>query len=433
MKKLILTISILSCSIAAMSTTDGETRSATVTVNVASSDLINIQAKYTDLIIETWDRNEVLIEASIRYEGEMTDKAQKFLDEFERLVKDNINLGNGELLIDSGMELPNHRVKKSFFGLIVVINVGDFDEAKLEYKIKAPANNKYKINNSYRDVKMIGNFEEVELTQYSGDLKADFIKKANLNLKYGSASFKGIGVAEMEIYEQEVESGKIDLLKLNAKYSDLEITEIGGFDVTSYESDFTIGSIRTLIGNFKYGKIEVTQAIGIATLTLYEQDIEARKIDNLTLKNSKYSKIKSARIQSITLNESYEDEVTIGVLGSLIAKNSKYGKYDIDQLQGEFQLNGYEDEIEIEDVTSDATSLIVDGKYINITLGAEDIAFTLKSNVKYGDLNYNEDLVDIKKYIKDSDQLEVDLVSKKSSQNPFSISVNGYEMTLEMN
>jgi hypothetical protein len=432
MKKLIISIAILSYSLAVLaSKNDGETRYATVKVNIASTDIINIQAKYTDLLVETWDKNEVLIEATVRFDGKMNSKMEKFLNEFEQEVNNNISKNSGELLIKTNLDEPN-KIQIGSKNVGINISFGD-DELKIEYKIKAPATNQYIINSSYRDVRLVGDFNEIELIQYSGDLKIDFIQKAKLNLKYGSAIFKGIGLAEMEIYEQEIESGSIKKLKLNAKYSDLEITEIEELEVVSYESEYTIGSIGLLTGNFKYGEMEITQGIGTARLTLYEEDIEARKIDHLTLENSKYSKIEVARVQSITLIESYEDEITIGALGSLTSKNSKYGKYHIDQLQGEFKLNGHEDEIEIEDVTSTATSLIVDGKYINISVGVEDIAYSLKSNVKYGKLDYNKDLVDIKKYIKDSDQLEVDLVSKKSSKTPFSILTKGYEMTLEIN
>lgn len=432
MKKLIITSILYYLVLTAVfgSKNDGETRSATIRLDVSETDVINIQAKYTDLQVETWDKSEVLIEAIVVFDGNMNARVEKFLDGFEQEVNDNISKKGGELLIDTNLDEPN-KVQIGSRHVGIIFSFGE-DELRIEYRIKSPANNKHIINSSYRDVSIIGNLKDVELTQYSGDLEAEFIEKAKLNLKYGSSTFKGITSAEMEIYEQEVESGEIGTLMLNAKYSDLEISKIDILEATSYESDYSIGSVGTLSGNFKYGEMEITQNVGSAKLTLYEEDIEAKKIENLILENSKYSKIEVARIQSIKLTESYEDEITIGALGSLESKNSKYGKYQIDQLQGEFQLNGYEDEIEIEDIASSATLLSVDGKYIDINVGVEDASFSLISDVKYGQLKYNKDLVEVKKYIKDSDQLEVEIYSKKSNANRFEILVKGYEMKLEI-
>ncbi|MFK7953204.1 MAG: hypothetical protein AB8B73_10185 [Ekhidna sp.] len=409
---------------------DAETRSTTVNIDINYSDLINIQAKYTELTIETWDKNEVEVQASIKYDGKMSDEIQEFLEQFENLVRKNIKYRDGELTIDSGVDFPSKGVKKSFFGLVVEINIGDYEQANLEYKIKAPASNRFIINTSYKDAQLIGDFAKMEITQYSGELTAEFIEKAKLNLKYGSATFKGIGNADIEMYEQEFESGEIQTLKLDAKYSDLEITEIGTLEAKSYETDYSIGIIGNLSGNFKYGEMEITQEIGTAKLTLYEQDIESEKIDKLILESSKYSKVQVARLDDAELIESYEDELTIGALGSLKSKNSKYGKYDIDQLQGIFILYGYEDKIQIDDVSSKAKEITIDGKYLDIYLGVKETSFQLNSKIKYGELNYNEETIDIRKYIKESDELEVELYSKKQNNSPLLIKIYGYEVDM---
>lgn len=432
MKRLIIsTIAICFCLVSmANRNNDGETRSATVRLDVSSTDVINIQAKYTDLTVEAWDRNEVMIEASVVFDGKMNKRVQEFLDNFEQEVKENISKKGNEILIETNLDEPN-KVQIGSKNVGIIFSFSE-DELRIEYKIKSPPSNKYIINSSYRDAFLYGHFKDVDLTQYSGDLEAEFIDKAKLNLKYGSATFKELGEVDMEIYEQNIESGKINTLKLNAKYSDLEITEVESLDAISYESDYTIGSIASLTGNFKYGEMEVTQEIKRAKLTLYEEDIEARKIGNLTLENSKYSKIIVARIESIALKASYEDQFTIGSLGSLTSTDSKYGKYQIDQLQSKFQLDGYEDNIEIDDISSSATIVAIDGKYIKASIGANDIPFVLNSKIKYGQINYDEGIVDVRKYIKDSDLLELEAYSKKKSEKRLQIHVNGYEIDLNI-
>ncbi|MEQ9008935.1 MAG: hypothetical protein RLP12_13685, partial [Ekhidna sp.] len=221
MKKLILIALACSITLWVQAKNDGETRSTKVTLSISSSDRIDIQAKYTELIVETWDKNSVEIEASVRYDGKMTDKIQEFLDQFEELVKKNINYTGSQVSINSDLDFPNRGIKKSFFGLVMEINLGDYDDAQLIYKIKAPASSPYTIRNSYEDVKLIGNFGDVDFTQYSGDLVAGNIKTAKMNLKYGSATIESIENATMEIYEQKLNSRNIGKLEINTKYSDL--------------------------------------------------------------------------------------------------------------------------------------------------------------------------------------------------------------------
>lgn len=432
MKKLILIV--FACNLiwsANAHHNDGETRSAKVTVDVSSSDKINIQAKYTELVVQTWDKQQVEVEATVRYDGKMTDKIKEFLDEFEQNVKDHIEKGATELLIDSDLDIPN-KIQIGGKHVGIQVSYGD-DELKVTYKIKAPGANDYIINNSYEDVRLIGSFKNVEFKQYSGELEADNIEKGIFNLKYGTASIQQIGDAEMDIYEQEIDARIVGTLELNAKYSNLEINKVGTIKATSYESDYQIGSIDEISGNFKYGEIEITERLGEGELEFYEMDMEIEEVQSLILTNSKYSKFEIDRAGSITFNQSYEDETDIGTLGRFKSMNSKYGNHSIENLETSFQLNAYEDEVEIEALSPGATEVFIDGKYIDSSIGIRNASFILKSNVKYGNVEYDESSVDVKRYIKDGDQLEVEAHSKTKNESVVNITVKGYEVDVKLN
>ncbi|WP_424961123.1 hypothetical protein [Ekhidna sp.] len=432
MKKLILIA--FACSLiwsASARNNDGETRSAKVTVDVSPSDKINIQAKYTELVVQTWDKPQVEVEAIVRYDGKMTDKIQAFLDDFEQNVKDHIEKGATELLIDSDLDIPN-KIQIGGKHVGIQVSYGD-DELKVSYKIKAPGANDYIINNSYEDVRLIGSFKNIEFKQYSGELEADNIEKGTFNLKYGTASIQQIGNAEFEIYEQEIDARIVGTLVLNAKYSNLEINESGTIEATSYESDYQIGSINEISGNFKYGEIEITERLGEGELEFYEMDMEIKEVQSLILTNSKYSKFEIDRAGSLTFNQSYEDETDIGTLGRFKSMNSKYGNHTIESLETSFQLNAYEDEVEIEALSAGATEIFIDGKYIDSLIGVRNASFILKTNVKYGKVEYDESSVDVRRYIKDGDQLEVEVHSKNKSGSSVNITVKGYEVDVRLN
>ncbi|WP_420578545.1 hypothetical protein [Ekhidna sp.] len=433
MKKLI--IIALACSLSwtlsATEINEGETRSAKVTVNISKSDRINIQAKYTELIVEAWDKPQVEIEAIVRYDGKMTDKIQEFLDDFEQNVKDHIQKGATELLIDTDLDIPN-KIQIGGKHVGIQISYGD-DELKVTYKVKAPGVNDYEISNSYEDVRMIGSFKKVDFKQYSGELEAEMIEEGIFNMKYGSASIQQIGNAKMEIYEQELDARIIGTLELNAKYSNMELAEVETIEATSYESDYQIGSIDEISGNFKYGEIEITERLGEGKLEFYEMDMEIEDVELLVLTSSKYSKFEIEKAKSITFEQSYEDETNIGTLGQFKSMNSKYGNHRIETLESSFQLNAYEDEVEIKSLSPEASDVYIDGKYIDASIGISNASFILKSNVKYGKVEYDESSVDVKRYIKDGDQLEVEAHSKNKRDKSVNITVNGYEVDVKLN
>lgn len=429
MKRIIIIALACSISFALQAKGDGESRSAKVNVEISTSDEIRIKAKYTALTIETWNKNEVEIEATVRYDGKVTDKIQEFLDDFENRVNNNVTLSSGELFIDTDLDLPN---KVQIGGKHVGINISYGDELKIFYKIKSPGSNEYTISSSYEDVRLIGAFNKVDFTQYSGDLKAGSIKSAKMNLKYGSAEIDNLGNVKMEIYEQEMTVNDIINISINAKYSDIEFQNVEMFEAVSYESDIQIGKVRKLSGNYKYGDIKIINSVDEADLTLYEVDIEANTIGTLLLENTKYCKFEIERVNSIQFDQSYEDETDIGTAGSFISSNSKYGNHTIGLLESFFDLNAYEDEVEINELGKSVTDIKVDGKYIDLAIDSDGSSFILKSNIKYGKVDYDESSVDVKRYIKDGDNLEVEAQSKNSSGTPINISIKGYEVKVQL-
>ena len=433
MKKWILLLVAfdLGLTLKAIDKKDVETRTARVNYSVSSNDLIDINAKYTDLTIESWDKSEVLVEATIRFDGKMTDKMQQFLDNFEEEVKSNISEDPGSLIIRTNLDEPNKfQMGSKYFGIIV-----DFseDELKLEYSLKVPFRNELKIANSYREVKLLGAFDEVEIDQYSGELEVGDIKKANIKLKYGSASFGRINQAEMELYEQEVSADQIDELEIDTKYSEINIKQLGDMEIKSYETDFEIGSLAIIEGDLKYGNLEITESLKEGKLTTYEFDIEANEIGKLTFESGKYGQLEAEKVEELRIIQSYEDDFEISTMGSFQADECKYCNINIDRLTDAFKLYGYEGEINIKQLEPGVSSVYIDGKYIETSLGIDAVPYKLVVDTKYGKTNIDKSSPKVKRYIKEGDRLEVEVVSGSSQASPVSITVKGYEMDLELN
>ena len=433
MKMKLAIIGLLLFSLSAEATTkdDGETRTAKFNFDVSPQDVINIQSKYTDLTVESWDKKEVEVEATIRFDGKMTDKMQKFLDSFEEEVGNGITQSPSELLIKTNLDEPNKfQLGTKHVGLIIISF--DEDELKLEYTVRIPSTNTLFVKNSYRDVYLKGEFEEVEIDQYSGELEADVIEDLTLKLKYGSASFEEVSVVDMDLYEQEITAGTIGELKIETKYSDIKIDNLNTAEMDSYETDFEIERAGSIKGTFKYGKMEIKDQLESGRITTYEFDIEANSIDELIFENSKYGKLECKKINRLDLAQSYEDEFDLEYLGKVVSNQTKYGDYKIGRLGQSLELSGYEDEISILELEPSASRIEIKGKYVETTLDLDNRPYQLIANTKYGDINVDKESDDIKKYIKDGDQLEIEASSGDGKGQQIMINIQGYEMDLDL-
>jgi ribosomal protein S18 len=305
-------------------------------------------------------------------------------------------------------------------------------ELKIFYKIKAPRTNAYSIKSSYKDLSISGGFNKMDIQHYSGDLVAQNIETLRLDAKYGTAEFREIQSAVMEIYEQEIEASFIGSLELNAKYSDIAVQEIEELEAKSYETDFVLNRIGILSGDYKYGEIEVKEEITNAIVTLYENDIEAKRLVKIKLEDSKYSKLEVDFGELVDAERSYEDEFNYKVLGSLKAPETKYGKYTIGELTGSLHLFGYEDDISIRSVSASASKIMIDGKYLNVDMGVSMIPYKLSADLKYGGIDYDKSQVAIKKYIKENDKIQIEGSANNPTENSLLISIKGYEVDVDL-
>lgn len=408
---------------------EGETRTAQHTVSISSIDEIFINGKNTYMEIETWNKNEVQVVATVTFDGKMNNRVQEFLDDFEAIVKKGIYKQGGELTIDASLDEPN-KVQIGSKNVGVIVGYSD-KEFRLSYKIKLPSKNQLDIKAAYEDLFMLGDYSNVTISQYSADLKVGSIENAKLFLKYGDAQIENIKSGYIESYENDTDFGKVAYLKANDKYSEYKFHRVDKLDIQGYETDIKANSIGFIDGNLKYGELEIGEKLNEAKLTLYEYKVRAGQAGSIKLENSKYSEFDFGIVNDVELVSSYEDEFEADFVGTLITK-SKYGEYTIDELAGTFELIGYEDEISISKVGDQANWINLDGKYINLDIGLHGRSFALRADVKYGKVDYNESTLEVNKYIKENDQLYIEASPKRGDQNAFKISLKGYEIDADI-
>ena len=408
-----------------------ETREANASFAVTPGTQIEIEGSNTYLEISSWDQDRVEVRAVLEFKGDENSRIREFIDKFEDIVKNNIRSGNGELYIDANLEEPNKVQWGTKHFNLVSIGYGD-NALRISYYIKVPASNDLTVKNSYKDILMVGDFGgDVTITQYSADLRGSTFNSLDLNLKYGDARFGTIGSSTMELYEQKLEIKELGPAEINAKYSKIELEKVGNTEIDAYESKFDIHSISSLSGNMKYGELLVTGRMDKAELDTYELDVEVNEAGSIRFGKSKYGDLLFRSVEVLELDDSYEDDFDIRHLGTLNAQ-TKYAKFEIGELSGSITLNGYETDINLDKIAPEAKMLAVDGKYNKLQINSGSRATTLKAKLRYGKVDYPEGKMERVVYIKDGDNLEMELKSTGGS-SPFAFDLKGYELKATIN
>ncbi len=405
-----------------------ERAEASFTFDVSGGTTINVSGNETLIEVETWNKNQVEVYAFLEFKGKESDRVRDFIDNFESYVGDNIYESGSQLYVDADLEEPNRvQVGGKRVG-VIIIGFSD-EDLSITYRLRVPAGNDLNIENKYDDIILTGNYGgEVKVEHYSGDLEGGNFSELNLDLKYGTASLGRVSMSEMILYEQDLDIDNLGEGNIQSKYSKITLDEIGDVDLDSYESKIRIGSAETVEGSLKYGRLQIDNRVDNLDLrSIYELEVSVGESESIKLFESKYSEISVGNVGVVELRESYEDEFTIRTLRELRSK-CKYTEYEIEELGRSFEIDGYESNVEIGRVSGNASLIGMAGKYCELDLNTYDAPFQLDVNIKYGDIDYPEEKVDKRIYVKENSQLEIQVAHRESSGDDLKIIIRGYEM-----
>tara|TARA_R110001592_G_scaffold219477_1_gene473795 strand:- start:196425 stop:197717 length:1293 start_codon:yes stop_codon:yes gene_type:complete len=404
-------------------------KSAHVSVDASGVDQLNLDAKNTKTFIEIWDKNEISVDATFYYRGEEDhEKIKKFLASFEENVKAGITTLGNEVSINTYRTVPS-KMKVGWASFVVLDLEFSDEEAKLVYNLKVPASLFMNIKHSYKDLRIKGNLDKIQIEQYSGRLSLDKVNKASLNLKYGDANIVELKEADIMLYEQKLNGEKWGDIKLNAKYSNLRIRTMNSLSGDGYETKYRFIGLKKLSGNYKYSRFDV-EKMEQAELLCYEFNLETQSIKSLKLINSKYSNYRIDTLGTLNISQSYEDDYSLQMVKNIYSAESKYSKFTLGALRGDFTLNGYECTVNTVLVLGKAGKIDITGKYLNISMGLNNRAYKLDASMQYGKLNYPKTLTG--NYTQKGTNTSASLSSPQLGTDFYTIKVSGYEIQMEI-
>jgi hypothetical protein len=241
-----------------------------------SNTTLEINNRYGDVVVESWDKNLIVIDVKVTVDLPNKEKAEKLLNYIDVQFTENQDLILARTVIDD---------KFSFTGW-----GGESKKFSIDYNVKMPSKTALTLANRYGNTKINELTGLVNLDVKYGNLTAGKLTRGNekpwnsLILAYGKGTIEETGWLNLNIrYTGNLEISKSTAILLDSKYSKL-----------------ILGETSSVLGESKY--------------------------DNIRIGN----------IKNLDLDNGYSD-VNIGTLATKLRYEGSYGSFAIESIPSEFE------------------------------------------------------------------------------------------------
>ena len=194
---------------------------------------LKINNSYGNVDITTWEENKVVIEVTIKTNGNDPEKVEKKLEE--------INVEFEQRSSGVSAKTRFSREEKSWWKEVF----GGMDKVNMEvnYIVKAPVGNHLDINNDYGGI-------YIDKTTGNAKISCDY-GKIDIGELRGKSNYLNFD------YTRNSNIGYVTNAEINADYSDYEIEEAEELSVSADYTNSKIGKVSRMDYNCDYGSIEI--------------------------------------------------------------------------------------------------------------------------------------------------------------------------------
>ncbi len=195
--------------------------------NVNGAERLVIDNVHGNVHINTWDKNEITVDVTVKAKGRTETEAKEILDRISIVMSSNEN-GGHEVFCKTVLEPIRSSIHNS--------------EMSINYVVNMPAKNAVDVTDKFGDV-------------YLGDCSG----RVRMNVSYGALNMQRISGSDNKIrvafgsaMVDRVEKGTFDI-----SYSSLTLDNADNVDITNKFGSTHIGSVHDLTMNQKYGSIDI--------------------------------------------------------------------------------------------------------------------------------------------------------------------------------
>lgn len=241
----------------------------------AGTKSLDISNKYGDVVIESTNKDQIIIDVKVTVDMSNKEKAQKYLNLIDVHFSEGSSVISAKTVIDDNF---------NFTGW------GDSRKFSIDYNIKMPVGTDLTLSNKY------GN---TDIDELHGLL--------DLNIKYGNLTAGKLTRGNVK-----------PLSSLNIAYGKGTIDETGWLNlVERYVGNMNITKSQAILLDSKYSKIFLGETSSIVG-------------------ESKYDNIKIENIKNLVLENGYT-EVNIGELTKKLNYTGSYGSFSVDRIPEGFE------------------------------------------------------------------------------------------------
>lgn len=325
---------------------------------------LEIENKYGDIIIETWEKDSIKFDITIKIISDSYESNHDFTD----LIDVDFYEAEGEISATTEWNQYNSKIKSSAIEIATIF--GRERKIVIDYHVFTPINVDLEIDNKFGDV-VIGDFEgDIKLDVSYGDIKLHKTDKIEeLTLNYGKLRLRSFDKADITLKSADADLGKGKKLTIHSTTSKIEIDKVRDFKAYSRNDKFEIEEAEMVDIYSGWSDFEFQEVKGQVNAEIKFGELVIEKIYN--------------SFQNLTINGSFADI-------ELNFENKVAFNYDISLYNGKrFSIpsngntitrsNSYDNNNEYE------------GTFATMPIGGIPATVTIKMKSSYVDIRLNDE------------------------------------------
>ncbi|NQU87301.1 MAG: hypothetical protein HQ541_16225 [Mariniphaga sp.] len=213
-----------------------ETREFTREFKILPETRVEISNKYGNLVINTWDKDSVVINVKINVEEKKLAKLEKTMKGIDFEFTDSSHFLIVKTIVNKTKSALQKEIQKFKESLLQ-----DNGSVEIDYTVWLPENCELILDNKYGNIFMSDFSGNCEITLSNGNLKAhDLLGTTTINLNFADAIINALNSAQLNTNYSDVEVETSNQLNIESKQSAFELFKTSELDISSRRDKFRI-------------------------------------------------------------------------------------------------------------------------------------------------------------------------------------------------
>jgi len=222
-------------------------KSFTESFKADKSTILEIDSKFGEVKIMTWDENSVEVNVDIWVESNREERAQELLSNLDAEVS-----ASGERIIVKSV-LPDK------------LNTRKDTKFRIDFTINAPPYVNLELSSKYGSVFVDEFSGHADISVSYGNMKVRELTRGkekplnHINLAYSSGSIEEAGWLKIDMSYSKISIDEATAIMAISKYSGLTLDEGSSLVIESKYDTYSLGELNNFLGEMKYGNLKIEE------------------------------------------------------------------------------------------------------------------------------------------------------------------------------